>query len=227
VRHVKKRGSRQRRPRSLSDLEVFVLTRHAHSTLNESHRVNGDPTVAVPLTAAGREQARRLGDQIANLPIDLVVHTRFPRTRETAQIAMNARAEQVPFHVEPLLDDIDAGDLEGQPITDYRAWKRAHTRANAFPGGESLDDAARRYARAFAALAARPEQAVLVVCHEIPVRYALNAAAGSDDLDGPLHDIANATPYLFDASGLRRVAARIDELTSAAILPGSDQGGTR
>ena len=44
---------------------------------------------------------------------------------------------------------------------------------------------------------------MLVVCHEIPVRYALNAAAGSDDLDGPEHAIPNATPYLFDETRAR------------------------
>ena len=44
---------------------------------------------------------------------------------------------------------------------------------------------------------------LLVVCHDIPIRYALNAAAGSDQLDGPQHGIPNATPYLFDEEGLR------------------------
>ena len=104
----------------------------------------------------------------------------------------------VPRIVEPLLDDIDVGELEGATVEDYHAWKREHARSEPFPGGESLDDAARRYARAFRGLLERPEQAILVVCHEIPVRYALNAAAGSDELDGPEHRIPNATPYLFD-----------------------------
>ena len=54
---------------------------------------------------------------------------------------------------------------------------------------------------------------MLVVCHEIPIRYALNAAAGSDDLDGPEHSLPNATPYLFDDDALGRAAQRIDELT--------------
>ena len=63
-----------------------------------------------------------------------------------------------------------------------------------------------------ARLLERPEQAILVVCHEIPVRYALNAAAGSDELDGPEHRIPNATPYLFDADTLSRAAARIEQL---------------
>src|SRR5947209_3667096 len=109
-------------------------------------------------------------------------------------------ARDVQLEVEPLLDDIDVGDLEGATIDDYRAWKRAHTRADRFPGGESLDDAARRYARAFRQLATAERRAVLVVCHEIPIRYALNAAARSGDLDGPEHEIANAAPYLFDAA---------------------------
>ena len=71
---------------------------------------------------------------------------------------------------------------------------------------------ARRYATAFRRLVERPEQTILVVCHEIPVRYALNAAAGSDDLDAPEHTIPNATPYLFDEAALARAAARIAAL---------------
>jgi broad specificity phosphatase PhoE len=118
----------------------------------------------------------------------------------------------VPRVEEPLLDDIDVGDLEGVTLDEYRAWKREHTRSDPFPGGESLDDAARRYARAYEGLLERPEQTLLVVCHEIPVRYALNAAAGSDDLDGPAHAIRNATPYLFDEDALARAAARIRSL---------------
>ena len=50
------------------------------------------------------------------------------------------------------------------------------------------------------------------MCHEIPVRYAVNAAAGSTNLDAPLHDIPNATPYLFDPPGLERAVAKIREL---------------
>jgi probable phosphoglycerate mutase len=187
-----------------------VLTRHAHSTLNVANRVNGDPSVPVPLTADGRSEAERLGRQLAHIPLELCVHTRFGRTQATADDALRGRT--VPRLEEPLLDDIDVGELEGVTIDEYRAWKRAHTRKDPFPGGESLDDAARRYARAFERLLERPERMVLVVCHEIPVRYALNAAAGSDELDGPEHAIPNATPYLFDETALARAAARIDLL---------------
>ena len=102
----------------------------------------------------------------------------------------------------------------GSTLAAYRAWKRGHTRKDAFPGGESLDDSARRYADAYERLLAREEDVIFCVCHEIPVRYAVNAAAGSAQLDGPLHDVANATPYAFDGAGLLRTVARMRELSA-------------
>ena len=191
-------------------MQLCVFSRHGESTLNVEGKVNGDPSVPVALTDAGREAAARLGAQLANLPIDLGIHTRFARTRETLEIALAGRA--IPVLEEALLDDIDVGDLDGETVDAYRDWKASHTRGDAFPGGESLDDAARRYAHALRKLLQRPEKIILVVCHEIPLRYALNAAAGSSDLDGPIHLIANATPYLFDEAALERAAEHIDSL---------------
>jgi probable phosphoglycerate mutase len=191
-------------------MRLFVLSRHGESSLNVEGRVNGDPAVAVPLTEAGREAATRLGLELTAVPIEICVHSRFGRTRATADLALAGRG--VPTIVEPLLDDIDVGDLDCRPVDEYRAWKQRHDRSEPFPGGESLDDAARRYVRAFRALLARQERTMLVVCHEIPIRYALNAAAGSDDLEGPAHLIPNATPYLFDEESLERAAARIESL---------------
>ena len=191
-------------------MELYVISRHGESTLNLENRINGDPDVPVALTDTGREEATLLGQQIKHIPIDVCIHTRFSRTRETAAIALEGRA--VPFEVEPLLDDVDVGRLEGQTLEDYRAWKHAHTRRDAFPGGESLDDAARRYARAFRKLLERPETSIFVVAHEIPLRYAINAADGSDNLDGPAHQLANATPYLFDRDALGRAVEGIERL---------------
>ncbi len=192
-------------------MQLYVISRHGESTLNFQNRVNGDPAVEVLLTEKGRAEATLLGQQIAHVPLDVCLHTRFGRTQETAATALAGR--EVPFEVEPLLDDIDVGELEGKTLEDYRAWKHAHTRQDAFPGGESLDDAARRYAKAYRKLLERPEQRILVVTHEIPLRYAINAADGSDDLDGPAHQLANATPYLFDQAALTRAVEGIERLT--------------
>ena len=192
-------------------MRLFVLTRHGESTLNVERRVNGDPAVPAPLTDTGRAEAARLGRQLASLPIDLCVHTRFTRTRDTADAILAGR--DVPRLEQPLLDDIDVGSLEGESIDAYEAWKREHPdRGVPFPEGESLDDAALRYARAFRGLLARAEPTILVVCHEIPIRYAVNAACGSDELDRPEHRIPNATPYLFGGDALARAAAGIERL---------------
>jgi broad specificity phosphatase PhoE len=191
-------------------VRLFVFARHAQSVLNVEDRVNGDPSVPADITDAGRAQARLLGLELAQLPLQLAVHTRFARTRQTAEAALGGR--RVPLVEEPLLDDVDIGELEGCSIADYRAWKKLHARADPFPGGESLDDSARRYAHAYRALLARPSDCTLVVCHEIPIRYLVNAAAGSRDLDGPVHAVPNATPFLFDESALERAAEHVDHL---------------
>jgi probable phosphoglycerate mutase len=190
---------------------ILFLARHGESVLNVEGRVNGDPSVPSPLSDRGRDEARLLGAEIANVEIDLCIHTRFERARETALIALDGR--DVPFAVEPLLDDIKIGGLEGQSLEDYRVVKRELGRKQPFPGGESLDDAAERYAVAFERLTGAGADHVLVICHEIPVRYALNGAAGAVALDGPpFHDIRNAVPYVFDDESLARAAARIREL---------------
>jgi broad specificity phosphatase PhoE len=167
-------------------MRLFVLARHAESVLNHEQRVNGDPTVGVRLTEQGRAQAADLGWAVSGLRLEVCVHSRFPRTAETARIAMADR-------------EVD--------------WKHSHERDEAFPGGESLNDAARRYAEAFRALLAGSHSRVLVVTHEIPIRYALNGLAGAPTLDGPAHEIPNAVPYLFDEEGLERAAEGIDSVT--------------
>ncbi len=166
--------------------------------------------MAVPLTPAGEEASRRLGQQLAGVAFDVCVHTRFARTRRTAELALASR--KVPFLEEPGLDDVAIGELEGDTVGAYRAWKDSHARSERFPGGESLDETARRYAAALRRVLALPAESVLVVCHELPIRYALNAAAGSDELDHPFHEIPNATPYLFDGPVLAAAVDRIEQL---------------
>ena len=190
-------------------MRLLVLARHGQSVFNVSGVVNGDPALDQGLSDAGRAAAATLGVELAALPIDLCVTSRFPRAQETARLALGSRAPGVPHEIDPDLDDIRIGALEGRSLADYRVWKHEHTRADRFPDGESLDDAATRYAAAFARLAARTEDTILCVCHEIPVRYAINAAGGAPDPDRPFHDVPNATPFLFDPEALRRAAATL------------------
>ncbi len=194
---------------------LFVIARHAESTANAARDVSSDPSRPVALTAAGREEAGRLADQIANLEIDLAVCTRFLRTRQTLEIALAGRP--LPVVVEAGLDDIDAGDLDGAPIERYWAWKKTHGLHERLPGGESLADALRRYADAVRRLAARTETVTLVVTHEFPLRHIVAAAA--DGVSAHDVEVANAVPYLLDEPALRRAASGLDAAAGAERPP--------
>jgi broad specificity phosphatase PhoE len=191
---------------------LFVIARHAESTANAARDVSSDPSRPVALTDLGREEAGRLAAQVANLEIDLAVCTRFLRTRQTLEIALAGRP--VPTMVEPGLDEIDSGDLDGAPIERYWAWKRDHGLHERFPDGESLADALRRYADAVRRLAARTEPVTLVVTHEFALRHIV-AAAATDALSAHDVDVANAVLDLLDALALERAAGALDAAAAA------------
>ncbi len=192
-------------------MRIFLLARHGQSVFNVAGIVNGDPSRDRGLTEQGAEEARRLGGQIEPVAIDLLVTSPFPRVLQTASLALGSR--DVPHVVDADLGDVRIGELEGGTLDDYRAQPAHDDPTLRFPGGESLHEAALRYAAAFERLLARAEAVTLVVCHDIPVRYAVNAAAGSADLNVPLHGVANATPYVFDEAALGRAVERIHALT--------------
>ena len=193
-------------------MQTLLLARHGQSLFNIDGIVNGDPARDRGLSPLGAREAGNLAGQLAGIAIDLCVTSEFPRAKETARLALGERVDDIAMVVDADLNDVRIGDLEGESLDTYHAWKHAHPPGTPFPGGETLGDAARRYADALERLHARPEGTVLCVCHEIPVRYAVNAALGSDKLDGPVHDIANATLYVFDAGGARRSITRLREL---------------
>jgi broad specificity phosphatase PhoE len=191
-------------------MRLFLVARHGQSLFNVDKVVNGDPALDRGLSEQGIEEAERLAGQVSALPVDLVAVSPFPRALQTANIALAGR--DVPHLVDGDLGDVHIGELEGKSLADYRATPAHSNRKERFPGGESLDEAALRYAGAFERLLARDEAVTLVVCHEIPVRYLVNAAAGSEELNGPISFIANAAPYLFDKTSLGRAIERVKQL---------------
>jgi broad specificity phosphatase PhoE len=192
-------------------LRLFVFARHAESAANAANVLNSDPSQPVALTARGRKQARALGAQLANLPIDLAVGTRLLRTQQTIELALAGRP--VPMLIDPDFDEIHAGDLEGERIEAYRRWRYEHALGERMPHGESIDDALRRYAAALRRLLARTEAVTLVVIHELALRYIMAAAAtGSSPLSGTA--LPNAVPYLFNEPAVQRAAASLAGLTT-------------
>jgi len=155
-------------------MDEVILARHGESELSVVGTVNGDPAVACALTPTGREQARKLGDLLADTELDVCVTSEFERVRETADLALAGR--DVPRLVLAELNDIRFGRFEGGSLAGYRVWAAANDPTVEAPGGgESRAATIARYAGAYRAILARPERTILVIAHGLPIRYVLNA----------------------------------------------------
>lgn len=190
-------------------MERAILARHAESEFSVRGAVNGDPAKeGGGLTAAGRRQARALGQLLADDPIDLCATSEFARARETADIALAGRG--VPRLVVPELNDIRFGSFEGGPLANYRRWAHTHGPEEPGPGGgESRVEACRRFAGGFRVLLARPEPTVLVVAHALPIRYLLSALIERDP-SAVVEPVPYAETHRFSADQLARAAERLE-----------------
>jgi broad specificity phosphatase PhoE len=185
-------------------VERAILVRHAESAYSAKNLLNGDPYVYVPLTRRGRQEAKELGRVLADEAIDLCVTSRFPRTRETADLALRDRT--IPRLVLKEFDDLRLGDFEGRPVEEVRAWLRVHGPSVPVPGGgESRVDSVRRYVGAYRILLAREERVVLVVSHGMPVTIVGLALRGRDvPLTLERDQVQPATPHEYSADELTR-----------------------
>jgi len=185
-----------------------ILARHGESEYSAYGRLNGDITVPVALTQQGIREASALGEALEREELDLCVTSEFQRARETADIALEGR--DVPRLVDPRLNDPLIGRYEGADIEEYRAWASSSSPSAApEPDGESRLAIVERYTRAFRDLLARPEETILVVCHSLPVSYALAAREGTPPgTRVPLAE--HAKPYSFTAEELDAAAALLE-----------------
>jgi broad specificity phosphatase PhoE len=185
-------------------MEQALLVRHGESVYSARALMNGDASVPVGLTPAGVAQARALGAQLRDTPLDLAVTSALARTVATADEILRGR--RVPRLVVPRLNDPLYGAYEGRPLEEYRAWAvSAPSSASPPGGGESRQVLLARYVAAFRELVGRPEPAILVVAHSLPIAYALEAKAGSaPNAHMPL--VEYATAYHFSGEELAAVA---------------------
>jgi broad specificity phosphatase PhoE len=195
-------------------MDEVILARHGESELSVVGTVNGDPAVACALTPAGQEQARRLGERLADVELDLCVTSEFERVRETADLALAGR--DVPRLILPELNDVRFGRFEGGTLADYRKWAAANEPTVEAPGGgESRSGTVARYVRAYRTILERPERLVLVVAHGLPIRYVLNALEHTDP--APLvEQVAYAEPHRLTSHQFEEA---VDGLESWAAAP--------
>ncbi len=158
-------------------MKIYCV-RHGETNYNRLGLCNDDPARDVHLTATGIRQAEAVAEQLRPVPIERIVTSGLPRTRETADIIN--RYHQAPIEAHPALNDIRSG-FESRPVADYFAATgsdRLNLRIN---GGESLLDYKARVVGFLEWLREQPESTVLVVAHEETLRVFMAWLEGLPD----------------------------------------------
>ena len=193
-------------------MDELILARHGLAGSNR----DGIASCAVPgegLVPEGVEQARALGELLADEGISLAATTDLARTQETLALALGGR--DVPTILVPELNEIHFGSFDGGLLDTYRDWAGTRSPDERAPGeGESRADAAARFARGLRVLLGRNETVVLLVGHALMVRYTLDAADGLVPA-ARMVPIEHAHPYRLDREGVER-AVEVLEAWSAA-----------
>ena len=163
---------------------TLVLIRHGQSQWNLENRFTG--WVDVPLTDAGREEARRGAALITSLTFDRAFTSALTRAQDTLRVVMETIGQsKIPIEADPALNERHYGALQGLNKAEtekqygeeqVRIWRRSYdvpppnekTEWNPDGMSESLKDTAARtlpYFNAKIFPLVKSGQTILAVAH--------------------------------------------------------------
>ena len=134
-------------------MATVILVRHGRTTANVEGVLAGR-AAGVRLDEVGREQAARVGERLAVVPLVAVVSSPLERCRQTSQLIVGRQAEPSATRFEKGLTECDYGLWQGRSLKELATepmWSVVQSQPSAatFPGGESM---AAMQARAVAAI---------------------------------------------------------------------------
>jgi broad specificity phosphatase PhoE len=140
-----------------------VLMRHGESEYNVKKLINIDPTVDVPMTPHGFSQAREAAAKLIEYDFDVIIHSEFMRTKQTAEIVNEKRG--IPMLVDGRLNEANVG-YEGKPDDDYNM-DRIHDPFNyKLKGRENWQDLKVRVKGFLDWIKEQDYECVLIVAHQ-------------------------------------------------------------
>ncbi len=166
----------------MSSKTIFGLLRHAETQWNRDKRIQGQQDT--PLTAAGRASASQWGQRLESLHWDHMLVSDLGRAGETADL-INASIG-LSVQTDARLREQDWGDWTAMAINDIKTGESdrlAVLEAAGWgftpPGGESRRQVLTRAIKALQAAArSRPDQRILVICHEGVVKCLIYHLSG-------------------------------------------------
>ena len=156
---------------------TLLIVRHGETEWNAEGRIQGHTDIG--LSENGAQQARSLGQRLADRQIDVAYSSDLKRTSETARLALGDR--NVVLNETPRLREYHKGIFEGMTLTEIQTQfpdeypKYLEKDLSYAPeGGETTRDVSTRMASIFQEIKAKHlDETVLVVSHGGALRAAM------------------------------------------------------
>lgn len=94
----------------------LYIVRHGITEWNVLKKVQG--SADIPLAEEGIRLARLTGEALKDVPFDLCFSSPLQRARQTAELILGERLNQVPIFLDKRIQEIDFGVLEGTRFKD-------------------------------------------------------------------------------------------------------------
>ena len=161
---------------------TLLIVRHGETEWNAEGRIQGHTDIG--LSENGAQQARSLGQRLADRQIDVAYSSDLKRTSETARLALGHR--NVVLNETPRLREYHKGIFEGMTLTEIQTQfpdeypKYLEKDLSYAPeGGETTRDVSTRMASIFQEIKAEHlDETVLVVSHGGALRAAMVSLLG-------------------------------------------------
>lgn len=142
-------------------MSAVIALRHASSKYSVAYRVNGEPSVDVPLTDDGEEACRAARSVLSLGDVVTCVTSAFTRCRRTADLLT---VGAVPVLVDTRLNELDYGIFEGREFLAYARWLAQHGPHRRPPkAAESQAEGIARMLSGMETVLDRPRPALVVV----------------------------------------------------------------
>lgn len=125
-------------------MTTLVLVRHGRTGANADGVLAGW-SPGVFLDADGEQQAHRLGERLAEVPLAALVTSPLDRAVQTADAIAVRQHDGLARHVDERVGECRYGEWEGQRLSvlaEHALWPavQAHPASVRFPGGESMTE---------------------------------------------------------------------------------------
>jgi probable phosphomutase (TIGR03848 family) len=123
-------------------MATVILVRHGRTDANANGLLAGR-TPGIRLDETGTEQAHRVAERLAKVPLAALVSSPLERCRDTAAAISAAQATRLRVSREKGLTECDYGEWQGRNLKELakqKLWRTVQTQPSAaeFPGGESM-----------------------------------------------------------------------------------------